>query len=325
MIIDKPLRELEQYNPSLTRQHDFDTFWQQNLLESTNQPLNAFIEEVPYPVERVTIYRVSYDGFGPATRITGWYLVPKDRYRIGSEEQTPTIVQYHGYSGGKGAPASYLHWALQGYCVFTVDTRGQTGDAPDNAYYPRGSFVGYMTKGIDDPGTYYYRYTYMDCVRAIDFLRSRPEVGPIALTGASQGGALTLAVAALSQDKQIVAAMPDVPFLCHLERAVELFLEGPYQELVNYWKQRPAEVQNNYRTLSYFDGMNLAPRITCPILMSVALLDTICPPSTAFAVYNHLASTEKEIRVYSYNGHEGGQMIHEEEKYRFIRKYFGQS
>jgi cephalosporin-C deacetylase len=58
--------------------------------------------------------------------------------------------------------------------------------------------------------------------------------------------------------------------------------------------------------------------------MSVALLDPVCPPSTGFAVYNHLSLTEKEMRVYPYNGHEGGAAIHEEEKYRFVRKYFRQ-
>jgi cephalosporin-C deacetylase len=70
--------------------------------------------------------------------------------------------------------------------------------------------------------------------------------------------------------------------------------------------------------------MNLASRITCPTLMSVALLDTVCPPSTGFAVYNHLTMVEKEMCVYPYNGHEGGGAIHEEEKYRFVRKYFRQ-
>jgi len=76
---------------------------------------NATLEEVRYPVERITVYRVHYDGFGPATRIAGWYLVAKDHYRLESEGRTPTIVQYHGYSGGKGVPGSYLHWALQGF------------------------------------------------------------------------------------------------------------------------------------------------------------------------------------------------------------------
>lgn len=320
MIVDMPLSELEQYRPPLTAQEDFAAFWQQTLAESAAQPLNVTVEEYPYPVERVTVYQVRYDGFGQGTRIAGWYIVPKDAYRLNVDGQIPTLVQYHGYSGSKGLPTDYLHWALQGYAVFAVDTRGQNGDTPDNSAYAVGNAIGCMTKGILDPATYYYRFAYMDCVRAIDFVRSRPEVGQIAITGGSQGGGLTLAVAALASDKGIVAAMPDVPFLCHFRRSVEVFSAGPYQELVNYWKIYPYNVEQSYRTLSYFDGMNLAPRISCPVLLSVALLDTICPASSGFAVYNHL-TCEKELKIYPYNGHEGGSNIHQEEKYSFIRNY----
>lgn len=323
MIVDMPLSELEQYTPALTRQPDFDAFWQQTLSESDEQALDVTWEEVPYPVERVTVYRVRYNGFGPGTRVASWYIVPKDRLRSEDDERTPTLVQYHGYSGGKGLPGGYLHWALQGYCVFTIDTRGQDGETPDHAPYPNGSLGGFMTRGIDDPATYYYRYTYMDCVRAIEVARTFPEVGPIVLMGGSQGGGLTLAAAALTRAQGIVAAMPDVPFLCHYQRSLEVFGGGPYNELVDWWKRHPALVQQHLRTLSYFDGMNMAPRIRIPVLMSVALMDTICPPSSGFAVFNHLASTEKTMRVYPYNGHEGGGPFHDEEKYRFVRAQFG--
>jgi len=56
-------------------------------------------------------------------------------------------------------------------------------------------------------------------------------------------------------------------------------------------------------TLSYYDVMNLAGWIRCPILAAIGLVDEITPPSTVFAAYNHL-QTEKEIRVYRYFGHE---------------------
>jgi cephalosporin-C deacetylase len=321
MIVDKPLSELREYRPSLTARPDFDDFWNKTLAESAAQPLNPKMEEQPYPVERITLYKVTYDGFGPNTPITGWYLVPKPAFQLQSAGKVPTIVQYHGYSGSKDVPASHLHWALQGFNVFAVDTRGQNGDSPDNNLYLNGSAVGFMTKGIDDPQTYFYRFAYMDCVRAVQFVSSLPETGPIILNGKSQGGGLTLAVAALAKEFNPLAAMPDVPFLCHFERAVEVFSTGPYQELVNHWKVRPSQVEQHYRTLSYFDGLNFAPRITCPVQMSTGLLDTTCPPSTNFAVYNHLGSAEKEIKVYPFNNHEGGGNRHEEEKYRFIRNY----
>lgn len=320
MNVDMSLAELELYKPELTRSADFSSFWEQTLAESANQPLNATLEEIEYPVDRIKVYDVRYDGFGQGTRVAGWYIVPEESYRRTVDGSTPTLVQYHGYSGGRGIPGQYLNWALQSYNVFAVDTRGQNGDTPDNQPYPYGSAVGFMTKGILDPLTYYYRFAYMDCVRAIDFVRSRSEVGPIVITGGSQGGGLTLAVAALARDKGIVAAMPDVPYLCHFRRSVEIFTAGPYHELVTYWKQQPYTVEKSYHTLSYFDGMNLAPMISCPVLLSVALLDTVCPASSGFAVYNHL-TCEKELRVYHYNGHEGGGVHQEEEKYRFIRRY----
>ncbi len=322
MIVDKPFSELEHYQPALTKQPDFESFWVQTIAESNRQPLNPALEEFPYPVEGVTVYRLQYDGFGTGTRVNGWYLVPKHPLPAGKDGKSPAILQFHGYSGSKGRPGIYLHWALQGYHVLAVDTRGQDGDTPDNQTYPDGSAVGYMTKGIADPMTYFYRFAYMDCLRALNFLQSQPEIGPVALTGVSQGGGLTLAVAALGAGQPIMAAMPDVPYLCHFRRAVEVFTTGPYQELVNHWKVHPTAVENDFRTLSYFDGLNLADRIKCPVLLSVGLLDTICPPSTGLAVYNHL-KVAKELKVYPYNGHEGGSSWQEEEKYRFLGKILG--
>lgn len=317
MIIDKPLYELELYRPPLTATEDFALFWEQALRDSAVQPLQATLEEYTYPVERISVYKVHYDGFGPSTRIAGWYLLPDESYRLNVQGKTPTIVQYHGYGASKGVPAQYLAWALQGYCVFAVDVRGQNGETPDNAVYPAGGANGHMSKGILDPQSYYYRYVYMDCMRAVDFVRSRPETGPIFLTGGSQGGGLTLATAALAGD-YIAGAMPDVPYLAHFRRALEVFSEGPYHELVDYWKAHPFDIETSYHTLSYFDAMNFASRISCPVLFSVAMLDQICPPSTGFAVYNHLLS-KKQMKLYPYNGHEGGGMFQEEEKYRFTR------
>src|ERR1041385_7277586 len=48
-----------------------------------------------------------------------------------------------------------------------------------------------------------YRAIYMDCVRAVEFLLSRPEVdaNKICVMGGSQGGGLTLATAGLCGDK----------------------------------------------------------------------------------------------------------------------------
>ena len=51
--------------------------------------------------------------------------------------------------------------------------------------------------------------------------------------------------------------------------------------------------------------------------MSVGLEDTICPPSTCFAAYNHI-NAKKEIRIYPDYGH-GGFSEQEEERLVFLK------
>ena len=47
-------------------------------------------------------------------------------------------------------------------------------------------------------------------------------------------------------------------------------------------------------------------------------MDNICPPSTVFAAYNHYAGP-KQIKVYTFNNHEGGQVFHKIEQIKFMK------
>ncbi len=176
-----------------------------------------------------------------------------------------------------------------------------------------------MTQGIMDPEEYYYRGAYMDCVRALDVLCQRPEVDSsrIGIVGMSQGGGLTLAVAAL--DRRPVVALPEMPYLCHFRRAVAVAMRMPYLEIPEYLKRWPRREEQVWRTLSYFDNLNLAPWITCPVLMTVGLQDDICPPSSIFAVYNHIQAP-KELCIYPYHNHELVS-AHWENKFRWAHHY----
>jgi cephalosporin-C deacetylase len=209
-----------------------------------------------------------------------------------------------------------------------VGQRGQgsswsAGDTPD-LYADGGNaqFPGSMTKGILDPKHYYYRRVFTDAVRAIEAARSQPDVDAsrIAVAGGSQGGGITIAAAGLVAD--VVAAMPDVPFLCHYRRATEIVDTYPYREIAEYCHVHRDQVETVFHTLSYFDGVNFATRAAASTLFSVGLMDQICPPSTVFAAYNYWAG-EKGIKVYPYNGHEGGDRYHTVEKLRFLKRILG--
>lgn len=275
-------------------------------------PLDVEIKPVEYPVVGAHVYEVFYNGWHGA-RICGWYLVPD------GSGPFPVTVHYHGYSGAKGEIYRYLMWALQGYAVFAVDVRGQSGSSTDPVPYSGGHVTGWMTLGILDPQETFYRGVYVDCVRALDFVCSRPEVDGrrIAIMGMSQGGGLTLAVAAL--DHRPVVALPEMPYLCHYRRAVQMAMRPPYLEISNYIRTYPQREAQVWRTLSYVDNLNLAPWIKCPVLMNVGLLDDVCPPSTIYAVFNKIP-TRKEMRVYPFHNHEVPE-AHWEDKLRWTHYY----
>ena len=176
-----------------------------------------------------------------------------------------------------------------------------------------------MTQGVRSAESYYYRGAYVDCVRALDFAVSRPKVDPnrIGVLGVSQGGGLSLAVAAL--DSRPKLSMPEVPFLCHYRRAVDVSSVNPYLEIAGYCNRYPEREAEVFRTLSYFDNLSLADRIKCPVLMTVGLQDLVCPPSTIFAVYNQIPGDAKEIIVYPYGSHES-YATHHERKVAWARR-----
>src|SRR6185437_15198605 len=111
----------------------------------------------------------------------------------------------------------------------------------------------------------------------------------------------------------VVATLPDVPFLANLEHAVRLTDKLPYREIIDYCAVYPDRVDQVFETLGYIDVVNHARRTSVPALFSVGLVDEITPASTVFAAYNHYAGP-KAITVYPFNGHEGGGSRHLEVK-----------
>lgn len=317
-FFDLSLKELQSYCPEREEPEDFDAFWKSTLEEARAFPLNATFEKVEYGLVAQETFDVTFNGFG-GQPIKGWLILPSQR-----TGRLPCVVEYIGYGGGRNHAIDWLLWASAGYAQLVMDTRGQgstwsMGDTPDlyadggNAHYP-----GSMTKGILDPRHYYYRRVFTDAVRAIEAARSHPEVdaAQIAVTGGSQGGGITVAAAGLVPD--VAIAMPEVPFLCHYRRATEIVDTYPYKEIAEYCHVHRDKVDTVFHTLSYFDGVNFATRARAKTLFSVGLMDQICPPSTVYAAYNYWAG-EKEIRIYPYNGHEGGESFHTLEKLNFLK------
>lgn len=313
---DLPVEELRSYRPEVTEPADFDDFWEQTLAESRAVAGPIALRRIDSPLQSVEVHDMIFSGFG-GDPVGGWLLLPTD-----SDEPLPAVIEYIGYGGGRGLPHERLGWAASGYAYFLMDTRGQGsswgtgGTTPD----PHGSgpaVPGYMTRGVDDPHDYYYRRVFTDAVLAIDAIRSLDRVDSerVAICGGSQGGGITIAAAGLATG--LVAAMPEVPFLCNFERAVGMTGRDPYQEIVRYLAVHRDAAPTVFETLSYFDGVNFARRATAPALFSAAMFDPVCPPSTVYAAHNHWGGVS-EIVDYHFNEHEGGQGLHWEKQAAFL-------
>ena len=302
-FLDLPLAELRNYRPTVTEPVDFDDFWARTLAESRAVATPPVVTPYDAGLTGVEVFDVTFSGYA-GDPIKAWLLLPLEG------DSLPAVVEYNGYGGGRGLPHEHLAWANAGYAHLFMDTRGQGsgwgsgGGTPD----PHGSgpaFPGSMTQGIESPQTYFYRRVFTDGVLAVDAVRGldRVDAARVAVTGISQGGGIAIAVAGLVPD--LVAAMPDVPFLQHFERAIGFTNANPYGEIVSYLAVHRDAKEQTFHTLSYFDGPSFAARATAPALFSVALMDETCPPATVFASHN-LWGGSADIEVYEFNNHEGG-------------------
>ena len=128
-----------------------------------------------------------------------------------------------------------------------------------------------MTRGILNPEYYYYRRVFVDAVRAVSVIQSRPEVDPerVAVCGLSQGGGFSLAAAALATG--VSAVLADVPFLCDFCRAIEITDCDPYAEIARYLRAHRDKRDDVLCTLSYFDCALVSvarPRPRCSLSRS---------------------------------------------------------
>jgi cephalosporin-C deacetylase len=290
-------------------QPDFDAYWQRAKNElAAVDPQFKVIRMDSLCNDRRNVYLVEMRSLGNVL-IRGWYSVPV------REGVYPAVLLVQGYSS-----TIFPEFVDYGDDIigFGLNIRGH-GNSKDNI---NPGFPGYLQYQLHDKEQYIYRGAFMDCVRAVDFLYSRPEVDKkrVGVEGGSQGGALTFATAALSNDR-IAVCVPQVPFLSDFEDyfKVARWPADEFTELVE--EEKTLNWQQVFYTLSYIDIKNLASRIKAPMLMAVGLVDDVCPPHINFAAFNQVKST-KEYIVYPQAGH-GIPRAFDARKMEFIRTKFG--
>ena len=284
------------HRTSVTRPADFEEFWAGVMREADAIPLNPALTHVPLrSTPDVDVFEIHYDSLDQVC-IAGWYCRPKDAYL---PPPYPALLLVPGYISEPTLPKS---WAKQGYAAIGVAPRGKLRS---NEQYNPG-YPGLLTDNITDRNTYAYRGFYVDAARAVDFALSRPEIDHtrIGVHGSSQGGALTITTAALRPDVITVGAA-GAPYLCGFMDAAELTHSWPYEEINDYLRLHPERAAAVRETVAYFDGINFAPMVRCPMLVYLGLGDDVCPPETGYALERALGGPT-ELHVYPRCAHDAG-------------------
>ena len=316
-IVDMPLEQLRQYQGRNPKPADFDSFWDRSLAEM--RALDPRSERRPSAFETsfADCFHLFFDGVG-GSRIHAKLAIPKHR-----RGRLPAVLLFHGYSGSSGDWTGLLPWAAEGFVTAALDCRGQGGLSEDKGAIHGPTLRGHIIRGLDDaPEKLVFRNIFLDTAELASLVMAMPEVDPdrVGCTGASQGGGLTLACAAL--EPRIRRAAPIYPFLTDYKRTWEMDLaKDAYQELRDYFRlfdPRHEREDEIFTRLGYIDVQFLAPRIRGEVLLAVELMDTICPPSTQFAAYNKITAP-KSVVIYPDFGHEG-LPGHSEIVFQFLRQ-----
>ena len=282
--------DMEAFNTSVTCPDDFDEFWGGLLSRLAEEPLEPHVDLDPLRSnEQARVYQATYRSLD-GLEIFGWYSLPA----VG-DGPFPAVLVLPGY---KSEPALRRDWAGKGVAVLSVAVRGKL---PSSARFNPG-YPGLLTAGVESRETYSYRGVISDCSRGVDFLLSRPEIDSdrIFCCGSSQGGGLTLATAGLRPE--IKAGVSGYPFLCCYPDSMRMFRSYPYDELSCYLRAHPEREAQMLDTLRYFDGVNFAPRIKCPMVVGIALEDEVCPPETSYAAFDRLGG-DRELWLFPDSGH----------------------
>ena len=308
----------EKLRPYCQEPKDFDAFWKKALDAARNNDLNPTKRLLP---ERCTkdmnVYEVSYVNNNWNSRMFGILSVPV------TPGKYPALLRVPG-AGVR--PYSGDTYTAPGKCiVLEIGVHGIPVTMEQNVYddLHNGALAGYWNFNVAEPDKNYYKRVVTGAVRGVDFIASLPEWDgkTIGVTGASQGGFLSLAVAALDKRITFLGVVHDA--MCDYE--AELHNVGGGWPHTIYWDMKSGLDKNliNLKVEGgrYYDGVNFARRVTQPGWYSFGYNDEVVPPTSSYSTYN-IVTAPKTLSVYQMTGHYWYQEQWDEWQ-DFLRKQMG--
>lgn len=283
----------EKLQPATKCPDDFDQFWQNALQEARKMPLQPHLILLSDRcTEDVNVYEVSFTNDNPGSLIYGILCVPVKQGKY------PALLRVPG--AGTRPYGGDVYTASQGAITLEIGIHGIPVTMPQKVYdnLNKAAFNGYWETNLDQPDKNYYKRVVVGAVRSVDYIASLPQWNgkDVGVTGSSQGGFLSLAVAAL--DKRITFLAPVHDAMCDYEIALQKKACGWPHYFYNVEKPDMKKVEG----ARYYDGVNFAKRVTCPGWYSFGYNDEVVPPSSAYSVYN-VVNAPKTLSVYQMTEH----------------------
>ncbi len=284
--------EPEKVQPTVKDPSDFDKFWADAIAEARKLNLDPRITLMP---ERCTseanVYHISFQNNSSGSRIYGMLAMPKKSGKY------PAILKVPG--AGIRPYAGDSRTAALGFIVLEIGIHGIPVILDPQVYADLNgaALANYNTIRMNDRNTHYYKRVYTGCVRAVDFIYTLPEFNgtDVAVTGGSQGGALTIVTAGLDNRIKYMAAL--YPALCdhtgYLNKRA-----GGWPHYFRTTEPKPEELE----TLGYYDVVNFARRVKIPGYYTWGFNDLTCPPTSMYSAYN-VITAPKELHIFQETGH----------------------
>lgn len=289
----------EQLKPYTQNPSDFDAFWKQTVAEARKSALKVEKTKVDkFTTEDFDCYllKIKTDA---RHSIYGYLTMPK----TAKAGRHPVVLCPPG-AGIKTIkePMRNTYYAKNGFIRLEMEIHGLNPELDAETFKEISTAFsgenGYLENGLDDRDNYYMKHVYVACVRAFDYLCSLPEWDGrnVFVQGGSQGGALSLITAAL--DPRVTACVANHPALSDMAGYLD-HRAGGYPHFNNeHGMLTPEKV----KTMQYYDVVNFARRIQCPVFMTWGYNDNVCPPTTSYIVWN-LISAPKDALVTPINEH----------------------
>ncbi len=287
----------EQLKPYTKNPSDFDAFWQRTIEEARKTPISVSTERVEkYETDETECHLVKLQ-----TDKSHWIYAYVTKPRKAGRYPVVLCPPGAGIKTIK-EPMRALYYAKNGFIRMEMEIHGlhpelstETFKDISNAFSGEN---GYLQNGLDNRDNYYMRHVYAACVRAIDYLTSLPEWDGknVAVQGGSQGGALAIITAGL--DHRVTCCVANHPALSDMAG----YLDGRAGGYPHFNKQNGMLTAEKVATLAYYDVVNFARRVKCPVYMTWGYNDNTCPPTTSYIVWN-LITAQKESLITPINEH----------------------